>query len=231
LIRNTPEEYGEVPDGIVNKPTFDKSTGDDTFASSLERDYSIVEILKIPSFWIISICHACSTMLIGTMTVHLILALKDQGISVQVGALIWGSTMGFSGIAQIFGGWMGDKVPKNVALCVLGCVQSLGVVLATFLTTVYLAPIFVIVYGIGFGARIPLGTAIRGEYFGRKAFGKVLGLSMMPMSLLMTLGPLVAGKMYDLQGTYDYAFYMLSGIAIIGSLGFLFAKKPNNRTT
>ena len=193
----------------------------------IRDSYSIVEVLKIPAFWIISICHACSTMLIGTMTVHLILALKDQGISVQVGALIWGSTMGFSGIAQVVGGWMGDKVPKNVALGLLGCLQSVGVIFSTFLTSVYLAPIFIVVYGIGFGARIPLGTAIRGEYFGRKAFGKVLGLSMMPMSLMMMLGPLIAGKMYDIQGTYDYAFYILSGVAITGSLGFFFAKKPN----
>ena len=226
LIRNTPEEYGDVPDGMVEANPIIKSTNDSSNISK-ERDYSIVEVLKIPAFWIISICHACSTMLIGTMTVHLILALKDQGISVQVGALIWGSTMGFSGIAQVFGGWMGDKVPKNVALGLLGCLQSVGVIFSTFLTSVYLAPIFIVVYGIGFGARIPLGTAIRGEYFGRKAFGKVLGLSMMPMSLMMMLGPLIAGKMYDIQGTYDYAFYILSGVAITGSLGFFFAKKPN----
>ena len=55
-----------------------------------------------------------------------------------------------------------------------------------------MAPIFVVVYGLGFGARIPLGTAIRGEYFGRKAFGKVLGVSMLPMMILMTLGPYVS---------------------------------------
>ena len=107
LIRNTPEEYGDVPDGMVEDNPIIKSTNDSSNISK-EIDYSIVEVLKIPAFWIISICHACSTMLIGTMTVHLILALKDQGISVQVGALIWGSTMGFSGIAQVFGGWMGD---------------------------------------------------------------------------------------------------------------------------
>ena len=227
LIRNIPEDYGEVPDGIGYLNT--NQTGN-TIVETQTYDplYKMKDILKIPAFWIISICHGMSTMLIGTMTVHLILALKDQGISVQTGAWIWGFTLGFSGLCQIFGGWIGDKVPKNLALCFFGCVQAIGVVTATFINSVYYAPIFIVIYGLGFGARMPLGTAIRGEYFGRKAFGKVLGWSMMPMMLLMMMGPLVAGKMYDIYGTYDGAFYLLAAVGFFGSLGFIFAKRPNH---
>ena len=90
----------------------------------------------------------------------------------------------------------------------------------------YFIPIFVLIYGLGFGARVPLGSSIRGEYFGRKAYGKVLGFSMVPMFLLMTIGPLFAGKMFDIFGDYNYAFLILAGITSVGSLGFLFAKKP-----
>ena len=50
---------------------------------------------------------------------------------------------------------------------------------------------------------------------------------MAPMSIMMMIGPLVAGRMYDITGSYDLAFYILSGVAILGSLGFLFAKKPD----
>ena len=57
-------------------------------------------------------------------------------------------------------------------------------------------------------------------------FGKVLGLSMTPMMLLMMAGPLFAGWMHDRIGDYDLAFYILAVISLIGSLGFLFAKKP-----
>ena len=158
----------------------------------------------------------------------LILALKDQGISVQTGAWIWGSTMLFSGAAQVFGGYLGDKVPKNVSLCVLGIIQAIGVIYATFITSVYMASIFVVVFGVGFGARIPLGTAIRGEYFGRKSFGKVLGVSMLPMMLLMTVGPYVAGLMFDHYGSYDRAFYILAFAALVGIIGFLFCRNPNH---
>ena len=237
FIRNAPEEFGEVPDGRkINKGHLDKNSAaiSDTIAKSDTepadpgKNYGVVELLQIPVFWTLSICNASSSMLIGTMTVHFIISLRDLGIPVQTGAWIWGATMGFSGAAQIFGGWLGDRVPKNVALCVFGLLQAVGVIFATFLTEIYLAPIFIGIYGLGFGARIPLGTAIRGEYFGRRAFGKVLGISMVPMSVMMFAAPIFAGWMFDVQGSYNMAFYILSAISIVGSLGFLSARKPQN---
>lgn len=225
FIRNSPEEYGEVPDGV----TSDNTDQPKSFEIA-DVDYDILEVIKTRVFWIISICHGMSSMLISAMMVHLILILKDQGFSIQTAALIWGFTMGFSGVAQIFGGFIGDKVPKNIALCVFGCIQAIGVLTALYIDSVLLAPIFVLVYGFGFGARIPLGSAIRGEYFGRKAFGKVLGFSMVPMFLMMMIGPLFAGWMYDNSGSYDTAFIILAGIGFIGSIGFLFAKKPTPPT-
>ena len=226
LIRNSPEELGEIPDGRVFEGK-EKKDLDRNLTTRLDNDFPMMTIIKMPVFWVLAICNGTSAMLIGTMTVHLILALRDQGISVQTGAWIWGSTMLFSGAAQVFGGYLGDRVPKNLSLCVFGIIQAVGVIYATFITSVYMASIFVVVYGLGFGARIPLGTAIRGEYFGRKAFGRVLGVSMLPMMLLMTIGPYVAGLMFDHYGSYDMAFYILALAGLVGSIGFLFCKNPN----
>tara|TARA_B100001750_G_C15458369_1_gene572823 strand:+ start:114 stop:1415 length:1302 start_codon:yes stop_codon:yes gene_type:complete len=233
LIRNIPEEYGEVPDGNrIRKNLMEDNSSPLSTSSGLAEatdrgiDYGVLQLLKIPVFWTLSICNASSSMLIGTMTVHFIISLKDQGIPIQTGAWIWGATMLFSGAAQIFGGWLGDRVPKNVALCVFGLLQAVGVIFATFLTDLYLAPIFIVIFGLGFGARIPLGTAIRGEYFGRRAFGKVLGISMVPTSAAMFAAPIFAGWWFDAQGSYGMAFYILGAISAIGSLGFLLAKKP-----
>ena len=50
----------------------------------------------------------------------------------------------------------------------------------------------------------------------------------MSMMLLMMIGPLVAGKMYDVYGSYSGAFYLLAAVGFFGSLGFVFAKKPDS---
>jgi MFS family permease len=229
LIRNSPEEHGEIPDGIK---THDPEITNDDINENDNRDFTILEVMKMKSFWVITICLSTSSMIGSTMMVHMILALTDQGLPLTTSALIWGITMGIAGLGQILGGYIGDRIPKNLALFIFGCLQSLGVLLAIVIANnLYIIAIFVIIYGLGYGARSSLGAAIRGEYFGRKSFGKVMGFSMLPMRFTMFVGPLFAGKMFDTYGNYDYAFLILAAITGFGSLGFFLAKKPKSKSS
>ena len=86
--------------------------------------------------------------------------------------------------------------------------------------------LFAVLFGMGFGGRNPLTTAIRGEYFGRTSFGRILGLSTVPMNVLLLIGSPLAGYMRDHQGSYDTAFLLLAGLNFLGGVLFLFARKP-----
>ena len=86
--------------------------------------------------------------------------------------------------------------------------------------------LFAVLFGIGFGGRTPLTTAIRGEYFGRASFGKILGISTLPMNaMLLAAGPL-AGYMRDRFGDYDAAFLTLAALNGLGAVLFLISRKP-----
>jgi len=78
-----------------------------------------------------------------------------------------------------------------------------------------------VILGIGFGGRNPLTTAIRGAYFGRKAFASITGISMVPMNVFLLASPLFAGIMFDLQGTYRVPFTVVAVVSLIGSALFL----------
>jgi MFS family permease len=67
---------------------------------------------------------------------------------------------------------------------------------------------------------------MRGDYFGRKAFGKIMGVSAMSMMIMTMFGPIFAGRLFDLQGNYQNGFLILACIGFIGSLIFLLAKRP-----
>ena len=81
-------------------------------------------------------------------------------------------------------------------------------------------------FGLGFGGRAPLSVSIRGEDFGRRNFGTIMGLSQIPMNILLLFAPIMAVIMYDLQGTYNIAFGILALLNFTGGLFFLLAKKP-----
>ena len=93
-------------------------------------------------------------------------------------------------------------------------------------TTLVTAYSFAVLFGIGFGGRNPLTTSIRGEYFGRKSFGKIMGVSQVPMNLLLLFAPVFAGVMRDWQGDYIVAFSVLAAIGFVGSIMFLLSTRP-----
>lgn len=69
-------------------------------------------------------------------------------------------------------------------------------------------------------------AAIRADYFGRSAFGKIMGVSNMIIIIGTISGPLIAGYMYDRTGDYRLGFDILAGIALAGSVFFILARKP-----
>lgn len=224
IIKNTPEEIGEIPDGKISPERVENTVA--TSTSTKGNDFTLSEALREKVFWYIAIGHGASAMLTSTMMVHLILALKQQGISLQTAAFIWGIAMGIGGASQILGGFLGDRAPKHIAVCLFGCVQAIGVSIAVLVTNLWMAILFSFVYGIGFGARAPITTSMRGDYFGRKSFGKIMGVSAMSMMLMTMFGPIFAGRLFDLQGDYQNGFLILALVGFIGSLIFLLAKRP-----
>ena len=53
-----------------------------------------------------------------------------------------------------------------------------------------------------------------------------MGISQVPMNVLLLIGPIFAGLMRDSTGTYQTAFAVLGVLAAVGGFCFLFAKKP-----
>jgi sugar phosphate permease len=232
LIRNRPEEYNMLPDG--EPPTSPTATAAPREgltipkgnASSAATDLTTAQALRTPAFWFISLGHGFTSMVIIAIMAHLGLFMKDQGSDVQTTAWVVSVYSAISMVFQLVGGYMGDRVPARLAIFLFTTVQAGSVVLLTFAATIPAVYLFAILFGIGFGGRNPLTTAIRGDYFGRASFGKILGISTVPMNILLLIAAPFAGYMYDLQGTYTMAFLVLAGLNFLGGVLFLMAKKP-----
>ena len=226
LIVNHPEDIGEVPDGKTSSQMIPNPQEGDDVSLTDEASFTLGEALMSKVFWILALGHGSSVLLTSTMMIHLILALKAQGLPLEQAATIWGITMGIGGLAKLIGGFVGDHVSKRVAACAFGCLQAVGVAFAGFADTLFLALTFAVVYGLGYGARAPITHAMRGEYFAGKSFGKIMGISAVPMTLCAMIAPIAAGMFYDRSGNYMTAFILIAVTGFAGSLIFLLAKKP-----
>ena len=68
--------------------------------------------------------------------------------------------------------------------------------------------------------------ALRADYFGTASFGTIMGWSSLVVMIGMSVGPIFAGWMADLTGTYTLGFNLLALASLLGSVFFMLAKKP-----
>ena len=225
LVRRRPEDYGLLPDGRPPIPTTTARGVD--LPSQEEPDYTWQQAVRTRDFWLMSIGHACSSIVIVTVTVHLGSMLNlDRGFSLQTVGWVVAIYTAVSAVFTLVGGYIGDRVPIRLALFGFSAIQSVAVIIILQADSVYLAFLFAVLLGIGFGGRTPLTTAIRGVYFGRRSFASITGVSMIPMNALLLGAPLFAGYMYDTTGSYNIPFITIAIVSFFGSSLFLLLGEP-----
>ncbi|PKB72269.1 MAG: hypothetical protein BZY87_01260 [SAR202 cluster bacterium Io17-Chloro-G6] len=224
LVRNNPEEYGQHPDGQRPGPAVARR--EESALGAGEPDFTWQEAVRTKAFWLISIGHACSSIVIVTMMVHLGPMMTDRGLSLQTVGWVVATYTAVGAVFTLIGGYLGDRVPIRWAIFSFSSIQSVAVAVLVVGETQEMAFLFAVVLGIGFGGRGPMTTAIRGVYFGRKAFASITGMSMIPMNVLLLASPLFAGIMFDATGTYTVSFTVVAVVSFFGSALFLLLGEP-----
>jgi MFS family permease len=228
VVRNRPEDMGLRPDGVTAPVQADKNDDKTEGAQDEEEDFTVKQALMTSAFWILTIVHISSTISIVTLSLHLIPKLKDMGMSLSAGGLVVLAYTATAMPSQLIAGAIADKLPKPPVLFGFLSLQASGIMVLAFTEDVWMAYLFAVLYGIGFGGRIPLLTAIRGEYFGRKAFATIMGLSQMPNNIAMMFAPLFAAYMFDTQGSYMVPFFIFSILNFLGAILVLWVRKPKS---
>jgi MFS family permease len=218
-IRNSPEIYGQLPDGDVVAAVADES-------EDSGPELSAAEAIRTSAFWIISFTHAFAAVVFLTLMIHAIPMIEGKGYSVVQASFVVTTFTVVGGIFQFVGGVIGDRVSKKWGIFCFVSLQAVGV-LGMALVDGYPALIATaVIFGIGFGGRVPLLIAIRGDYFGRGKFATIFGLSTIPMGIVQIVGPIGAGFMYDRLGSYTLAFLILFGVNIFAATMILLIRPP-----
>jgi MFS family permease len=191
-----------------------------------DGSFTLREALHTRTFWVIAATHTMSNLSTAAVSAHLVLHLTDIGISGLKAAGVIPIFVGISFFAQLGGGLVGDRLEKRYMLSVSMFIQATSMVVLAYATDYTGAVIFAVLWGIGFGSRTPILHAMRGDYFGSRYFGSILGMSSFPMIIGMTATPVLVGLAFDIQGTYQWAFLFTATTAFIGSVSILFAIRP-----
>lgn len=231
LMRHTPEQYGVLPDGDP-MPTQEEmelaaAKPDTPVLGGGEIDFTLKEALNTPAFWLISIGHGLSVMVISTIAVHQF-AHMEQGvlISRSSAALVVTVLSVMNILGRISGGFLGDKFDKRLVSALGMAGASIAVYIFAISDSLTDTMVFGIIYGFSWGIRGPMMNSLRGEYFGRSSFGKIIGAASLITTPAAILGPIFAGFMADTMGNYTLGFIVIAVISGLGSISFIMTRRP-----
>ena len=223
LVRNRPEDYGQRPDGPAPAVPLQSTAAAQT--ATEEREFTWQQAIRTRVFWQISVGHACISSIVVTIMVHLGLMLTDRGFSLQTVGLVVSVYTAIGMAATVAGGYLGERAPMRLVIFGFSLFQSIAVIVVLLAHSLPVVFLFAVIMGIGEG-RGSLTTAIRGVYFGRRAFASIMGMSMVPMNVLLFAMPLFAGYMFDQRGSYAIPFTTVAVVGLVGSTLFLLLGEP-----
>lgn len=227
LLVHRPSDKGLGPDGAPMVEGAANSTN-----AMSPGDFTLGEALRQPSFWWLSIGHGFALFVVGAVNTHMVSHLTETlGYSLGRAAFVYSMLTLMFMFGTLAGGWIGDHSSKR--FMAFGCMgaHAIGMLLLSHAAATWMVVSFVIIHGLAWGMRGPQMAALRADYFGAGAFGKIMGVSNMIVIVGAIFGPVFAGLVYDQTGSYRIGFDTLAVLAAVGSIFFALAKRPKPRVT
>ncbi len=236
VIKERPEALGLAPDGDPPAPPLPRAGAEpnaDSIAGSAhggDGDYTLKEALRSSAFWFLALAFFFQGMAHSTVTVHTVPALTDAGIPAERAAISIGLLTLVSIIGRLAFGYLGDFFSKRYLFMISYSLMGSGLLVLMTAKTMGMVWLFLFLFGVGFGGNIPLMPAIRAEYFGRKALGKIQGFMDPVMMAAGATGPIWTGYIFDSTGSYRLAFMTIGLLTFLAAVA-MFLSRPRRRVS
>ena len=237
LMRRKPADYGYLPDGEFKTPeklitAHAREGAFPAVAAPLDEGFTAREALRTRAFWLLSAVSFFLQIGGASIVVHIVPYLEGLNMTSTGAALsVTGLTL-FSLLGRLFFGFLGDFKDKRKLITIAVALQVLGIFILSRIDAHNSAGfiiLFLIIYGTGYGAPIPLRPALQADYFGTRGFGTILGLmSLVPMVSGLA-SPVVAGKIFDVTGSYKIAWQLFALLTAPAIPLMLLARPPQKR--
>lgn len=226
LVRNKPEDMGQLPDGMPAQPTREIHSSTTVGAGQETTGWTLKRILRHPTIWLIIVFGAAHGFVGGTITGHLVAYLRDLGSNPMVAASALSVIAGCGIIGSLVSGLLAMRV--KVQHLILTCFILRLMALAILLTSqnIFLIYLYTILFGISTGMLMTAMFTIVGTYYGRANFARVQGMVFAFTVVLQATGPTVAGAIHDSYNTYLPAFIILVVVTFIGLVCAFLARPP-----
>jgi MFS family permease len=209
LMRRDPQGMGLLPDGRISKSN---GWNGEVTGQSL----TLKEAARIEQFWTICITEFAIFFCLFTIVVHIVPHARDLGLAPAYAAGVLSTIGGVSIVGRIVMGAANDRIGGKRALVICIIMLFCSFVWLQLASTAWMLFLFAVIYGFAHGGFFTVVSPMVAEWFGTGSHGMLFGIVLFCGTLGGSVGPLVAGRIFDVTGSYQTVFLMLTGLTVIG---------------
>jgi MFS family permease len=185
--------------------------------AELLEGFETNEALRTRSFWMIVLANFCFAFTATGSAIHLVAYFEGIGYRASAAALAMSIVFAFAALGKILLGFVADRLTARITLAICFMTQAVGlsIVFGTARFGIMLA--FVPIYGTSIAAPLMLLPLLTAECLGIRRFGFLNGLAGLAQTFGAMLGPIVAGRIFDISNSYTLAFELCVAIMILGA--------------
>ncbi|HJZ32949.1 MAG TPA: MFS transporter [Hyphomicrobiaceae bacterium] len=220
VLRKRPEDLGLAPDGDRGVAAAAVDAANIVDAAWASIDWTLARAVRTARFWWIALGYFCGLYAWYAVQVHQTKYLLEIGVSPSLAAWALGlvSLAGIPG--QIALGALSDRIGREWAWAVGGLgftVTYLALIAMQWGASPALLTVMIAAQGVlGYGLTSVLGAIVL-EIFQGRQFGSIFGTLMLAALAGGAAGPWLTGVLYDWQGSYEAAFWIAAGIAVLSA--------------
>lgn len=230
--RRRPEDMGLHPDGLPQSEAsaIAASLPPLRLPRSMDKtvEWTAFLAIRTPRFWLLMATGIGLGMNLNTLMVHQMAFLTDVGYSKLLGASLLGVVGGLRSLGGVSIGSLSDRVGREVAYSIGSIAALIGIALLMSIEDTsqpWRLYLFVIMYGLGYGALGPVYAAATADLFPGKQLGTIFGVLEAGYGMGGAIGAYMAGYLFDQLGHYTLSFSIVLG-AIALSCASLWLAAP-----
>lgn len=213
VLRHDPYRMGLFPD----------NSGTENPGSEFhDGKRSFWEVARGKTFWTIFFANLSACFCLMSVMAHIVPHAIDMEISPKASASILSTIGGASIVGRFCIGSAIDRIGnrRSMILCFILLILMLLWLQAS--NKLWMFYLFAVIYGLTHGGLFTVISPIVAEYFGIRSHGLLFGVAAFAGTVGGFIGPIFAGSIFDITGSYTIAFWGYVLVAAIG-LGLIWS--------
>jgi len=186
---------------------------------------SLSRVFRAAPFWILGTMNLILVSCLMVVMLHIVPHARDLGIPPLPAAGVLSTIGGVSILGRLASGVLIDRLGSKRVMHLGFCLLVSGLLWLQFSDRPWMMYLFGAVYGLAHGSFFTAISPLAAEWFGIRFHGTVFGVVACFGTTGGAAGPILAGHLFDVTGSYRAAFLILTGLAL-AAWGMLFALRP-----